>query len=96
MKTMQTIMDAYHAKWDKYIAENHIDEDDERCGCWGWQFDEAPGFIDSAEMLLACYTYAYQDEGVLYLAEHFIPGDHYYEMAQEAIELHRALTSAVQ
>jgi hypothetical protein len=93
MKTIQDIMDAYFAKWDKYIQDHNIPEDDERRGCWGWQFDETNDFITTPELLLACYIYAYDDDAVIYLKEHFIPGDCLYEMAQASIGL---LTSAVQ
>lgn len=98
MKTLQDIMNAYHAKWDKYIQDNNISEDDERHGCWGWQFDGEHPFINTPELLLASYIYGYDHHAIHYLHEHFIEyhSERYTEMAKQAIELYNSLTPAVQ
>ena len=76
---MDKYVKQYMDKWQKWIKEHNVDEDDERTYTWGWQFDNGYDFIDSPEILLGCYICGYgREDAKLYLKEHFTKGMKFY------------------
>lgn len=85
---MDKYVKQYMDKWQQWIKEHNIDEDDEMANTWCWQFDNDCNFIDSPEILLGCYVAGYgREDAKIYLEEHFTQDMALYEMAQIALEM---------